>query len=134
MRQHSHAVVCVIGDSQSQIYIVTYRPSWSRLHLTPSAQCELKIAPSHTKRASLTAWLVTVTIAIGVASGEVVTEHCSAANCLDYMGTSNVSFISQFSITVTIGNSHTYYAYFALHHCDDAGCDMLATCKSRDIT
>ena len=32
-----------------------------------------------------------------VASGEVTTEQCSVANCLNYTGTSNVSFISLYS-------------------------------------
>ena len=78
---------------------MTNRQSWGISRVTSSAQCKLKTAPCHTKRASLESWLKTAiffAIAIGIASGEVATEQCSAANCLNYTGTSKVSFISLF--------------------------------------
>ena len=61
---------------------MTYRPSWHRSRLTSSAQHELKTAPCHTIKVSFASWLATFIYAnaISVASGEVATEQCSAAN------------------------------------------------------
>ena len=77
---------------------MTYRLLWGHSRVTSSAQRELKTEQCHIKRASLASWLVIVVyeVATGVASGEVVAKQCSAADCLNYVGILDVSFISLF--------------------------------------
>ena len=68
---HGAAVACVwLTIIEVRLWRVGFRVAALALR-------ELKTAPCHTRRASLTAWLVTAVyaIAIGIASGKVATEH-----------------------------------------------------------
>ena len=52
---------------------------------------------------------------ISVASEEVATVQCSAANCLNYAGTSKVSFISILPQTSFSSCKKTLYLHYVIH-------------------